>query len=149
MRIPRGRHEDVRKMEHDPHWSKLKNLVYRTLLSNIIEDSCSGEHPHPTAAIQLVIDRSIQEHSKRMLVGMKDTSQPDPTTQHRSSEAPAPQPLAPQRSHHLNRSLIRSLYRPLQASKRHRTHRLSRILGRNSTVYDARDLQQIVRRTRL
>ena len=72
MRIQRGRHEDVGKTEHDPHWSKLKSLVHRTLLSDIIEGSCSSEHPHRTAAIQLVLDRSIQERGKRMLVGMKD-----------------------------------------------------------------------------
>ena len=67
-------------MEHDLYWSKLKPLVDRTSLSSIIEGSCSGEHPHRMSAIQLVLDRSIQEHGKRMLVGMKDASQPDPTT---------------------------------------------------------------------
>ena len=81
--------------EHDLYWSKLKPLVDRTSLSSIVGGSCSGEHPHRTAAIQVVPDRSIQEHGKRMLAGTKDASQPGPTTQHRSSEALAPQLPAP------------------------------------------------------
>ena len=94
-------------MEHDLFWSKLKPFVDRTVLSNIIESSCTGENSHRTAAMELVLERSIQERRKRLLVKAKDVSPPDPTTPHQSSEVlrpqlqppapttvPAPQPLS-------------------------------------------------------
>ena len=76
-------------MEHDLFWSKLKPSVDRTLLSNIIESSCSGEHSHRTATMELVLERSIQGRCERMSV--KGASPPDPTPQHQSSEAIASQ----------------------------------------------------------
>jgi hypothetical protein len=82
-------------MEHDLFWSRLKPLVDRASISNLIESSCSGEHSHRTAAMELVLERSIQERRKRALVKVKDASQPDPTPQHQSSEALAPQLRSP------------------------------------------------------
>lgn len=77
-------------MEHDLFCSRLKPLVDRTLLFNIIEGSCLGEHPHRAAAMELVLGRSIQQRRERMLVKVKDP-QPDPNMQHQSSEDLTPQ----------------------------------------------------------
>ena len=82
-------------MEHGFYWSKLKPLADPALLPNIIESSCSGEHSHRTAAMELVLERSIQERRKRMLVKMKDASQQGPTTQNPSNEVLTPQPQPP------------------------------------------------------
>lgn len=82
-------------MEHNLFLSELKPLVDRTLLFNIIESSCSGKNSHRTAAIELVLERSIQERRKRVLVNAKDALQPDPVPQHQSSEALTPQLQSP------------------------------------------------------
>ncbi|KAF9793429.1 hypothetical protein BJ322DRAFT_1103824 [Thelephora terrestris] len=89
-------HKDIREREHDLFCSKLKPLVDRTLLFDIIEDSCLGEHPHRAAAMELVLERSIQQRRERMLVKVKDP-QPDPNMQHQSSEdlTPKLQPPTP------------------------------------------------------
>ena len=82
-------------MEHDLFWSKLKPTVDRTLLFNIIQSSCLGEHSHRTVAMELVLERSIQERRKGVLAKAKDASQPDSTAQHQSSEVLAPQLRSP------------------------------------------------------
>ena len=80
--VPFGRHKGVREMEHELFQSRLKPLVDRALISDIIESSSSGGHPHRTAAMELVIERSIQGRRERMLAKAKSAPQP----------APAPQP---------------------------------------------------------
>ena len=69
-------------MEYELYRSKLKPLVNRTLVRNIIESSSSGEHPHHSVAIGLIFEKSIQEHYERMLQKAKTTPGP----------APAPEP---------------------------------------------------------
>ena len=54
-------------MEHELFQSKLKPLVDRALISDAIESSCSGEHPHRAAAIELILERSIQDRRERVL----------------------------------------------------------------------------------
>ena len=78
-------------MEHDLFWSKLKPSVDRTLLSNIIGNSCSGKHsPYGGHGAG-----PIQERLKKMLMKVNDAPQLDPTTQHQGNEALTPQPPAP------------------------------------------------------
>ena len=81
-------------MEHELFQSKLKALVDRALLSDIIESSSSGEHLHRTVAIELVLERSIQERHEKELAKVKRVSQPDraPQPKIRSTE-PATTPI--------------------------------------------------------
>ena len=65
-------------MEYELFRSKLKPLVNRTLIPNIIESSSSGEHPHHALAMGLILERSIQERLERMSK-TTNTSQPDST----------------------------------------------------------------------
>ena len=85
-------------MEYELFRSKLKPLVDCASIINIIENSSSGEHPHRTAVVGLILERSIEERLKRM---SEKASRPDPTFQpKRSTETPTSpisrvQPLAP------------------------------------------------------
>ena len=54
-------------MEHELFQSKLKPLVDRALISDAIESSSSGEHPHRAAAIELILERSIRDRRERVL----------------------------------------------------------------------------------
>ena len=88
-------------MEHELFQSKLKPLVDRALLSDIIESSSTGEHPHRAAAMELILERSIQERLERKLTKVKNSEQPNPAPQPEgSSETPITpiqkvKPLAP------------------------------------------------------
>lgn len=103
MCLPRGRHKDVREMEHELFQSKLKPLVDRALLSDMIESSSSGEHPHRTAAVELILERSIQERRERMSAKVESDLQPDlvpepkrtTTTPIPEAKPPAPAPQLP------------------------------------------------------
>ena len=76
-------------MEYELFRSKLKPLVNRALIPNIIESSSSGERPHHKVAIGLVLERSIKERRERMSK-IKNTSQPDSTSQvERNADNPA------------------------------------------------------------
>ena len=68
-------------MEYELFRSKLKPLVDCASIVNIIDNSSSGEHPHRTAAVGLILERSIEERRKRMLEKVQKASQPDPTSQ--------------------------------------------------------------------
>ena len=83
-------------MEYELFRSKLKPLVDRASISDIIGTSSSGEHPHRTAAMGLLLESSIREHRHRMSEKVMDTSQSDPTSHpERSTETPtAPTPTA-------------------------------------------------------
>ena len=93
-------------MEHELFQSKLKHSVDGALISNIIRGSSSGGNSHRAAAVELILERSIQEHRKRTSAKIR-TFRPKPTPQlEKSSEelnisipqvqlpspSPAPQP---------------------------------------------------------
>lgn len=78
-------HKDIREMEHTLFQSTLKPLVDRALLSDIIGSSSSGEHPYRSAAMVLILERSIQERRER-IAAIEKASQPAQPT--KSSEAP-------------------------------------------------------------
>ena len=84
-------------MEHELFQSKLKPLVDSALIPYMIENSSSGEHPYRTAALELILERSIQERRKRILEkARRDTPQQDPPPQPKPSstvlKAPIQQP---------------------------------------------------------
>ena len=94
----RDSHKDVREMEYELYRCKLKPLVNPTLIRSIIETSSAGEHPHYSVAMGLVIEKSIQEHHKRMLKKAKDSqpaSTPEPKTSTEAPTAPIPQAKPP------------------------------------------------------
>ena len=93
-------------MEYELFRSKLKPLVNRSLIPDIIVNSSSGEHPHRTVAMGLIIERSIQERRKRTLEKGKNASPPDspsqpegrtetPTTPIQQAQPPSPVPVPP------------------------------------------------------
>jgi hypothetical protein len=83
-------------MEHELFQSKLKRHVDDALLSKIIESSSTGEHPHRTAAMELVIERSVRDRRERMAMKAKNTSRPDLTPQPKGGNAvQQEQPPAP------------------------------------------------------
>ena len=88
-------------MEYGLYRFRLKSLVDRALIRNIIESSASGEHPHYSVAMGLVIEKSIQEHRRRVSRKAKKdsklTSKPEPKTSTEAPTAPIPQakPLTP------------------------------------------------------
>ena len=97
-------------MEHELFQSKLKPLVDGASISDIIESFSSGEHPHRTAAMELILERSIQERRERILAKIKSISPQDPAPQPRRSAetatiptpkvvppAPTPAPQPPSR----------------------------------------------------
>ncbi|KAF9793441.1 hypothetical protein BJ322DRAFT_1155521 [Thelephora terrestris] len=125
-------YKDIREMEHELFQSKLKPLVDGALISYIIEGSSSGEHLHRTAALELILERSIQERRKRILAKAKNNgSQPDATHQPTGSSktpkvpiqqvqpptptpAPAPQPQ-PQSYNFIAHYLARTAPAPVKA----------------------------------
>jgi len=78
-------------MEHELFRSKLKPSVDGALLSNIIRGSSSGGNSHRAAAIELVLERSIQERRQRTSNGGRKGRMPQqrPTPQlEKSDEEP-------------------------------------------------------------
>ena len=49
-------------MQHELFYSKLRPLVDDSSLLEIIRSSYSGENPHRAAAMEMIFERSIQEH---------------------------------------------------------------------------------------
>jgi hypothetical protein len=88
-------------MEHELFQSKLKPSVDGALLSDIIRSSSSGEHSHRTAAMELILERSIQGRRERVSKKVEDSLQPDPTPKPKRSEPlkttsqPAERPTPP------------------------------------------------------
>lgn len=85
-------------MEYKLYHSKLKPLVNRTLIRNVIESSSTGEYPHHSVAMELIIEKSIQEHRKKILKaknGSKPASAPRPKTSTKAPTAPTPQAKPP------------------------------------------------------
>jgi hypothetical protein len=76
-------------MEHEFFKSKLKRSVDVSLVSDIIRSSSLGLDLHRTAAIELVLETSIEERRERMFTKAKNSIQPDPTPQSKwANEAP-------------------------------------------------------------
>ena len=65
-------------MEHELFQYKLKHLVDRDLISDIIESCSSGGHPHRAAAVELILGRSIQDRHERVSTKVENASQLDP-----------------------------------------------------------------------
>ena len=68
-------------MEHELFQSELKPSVDGTLISSMIRGSSLGLNSHRAAAMELIIERSIQDRSERMLAKAKDELGPDPALQ--------------------------------------------------------------------
>ena len=64
-------------MQHQLFHSKLKQSVEDSSLLEMIETSSSGENPHRAATMEMIFERSIQEHRERAALSAKE-----PTTQH-------------------------------------------------------------------
>ena len=74
-------------MEHELFQSKLKPSVDGALISDMIRSSSSGLNSHRTAAMELIIERSIQERRERTFRQARSSLGPDPTPQPKG-EAP-------------------------------------------------------------
>jgi hypothetical protein len=96
-------------MEHELFQSKMKPSVDAASVSDIIRSSSSGLNPHRTAAIELILGRSIEERRERILAGDRFWSDPTPQPKRTSeapktptpqvqSSAPAPAPQPPSES---------------------------------------------------
>ena len=81
-------------MEHELFQSKLKASVDGALVSEMIRSSSSGLNSHRAAALELIIEKSIQEHRERMTRKAKDSLRPDPTPQPKSEAPNIPTPQA-------------------------------------------------------
>jgi hypothetical protein len=68
-------------MEHEFFHSKLKPSVDGVLVSDMIRSSSSGLNSHRTAAIELILERSIEEHRERMFDKAKNNLRRDSTPQ--------------------------------------------------------------------
>jgi len=71
-------------MEHELFQSELKPSVDGALISGMIRSSSSGLHSHRTAAMGLILERSIQERRERMLTKAKNSLRLDPAPQSKS-----------------------------------------------------------------
>jgi len=79
-------------MEHEFFQSELKPLVDDALVPDIIRSSSSGLNSHRAAAIELILERSIQDRRERMLTKAKSRPRPNPTPQPESEAPDAPTP---------------------------------------------------------
>jgi len=88
-------------MEYELFRSKLKPSIDGALIPGMIRGSSSGLNSHRTAAMELIIEGSIQERRERMFEKAKKNLRPDPIPQpKRTSEArnisiPEVQPSVP------------------------------------------------------
>lgn len=79
------------EMEQELFQSKLRPFVDHALISDIIETSSTGKHPHRTEAMGWILKSSIQERCQRKKV--KNASRSDPASQPEgSTETPVPAP---------------------------------------------------------
>jgi len=58
-------------MEHELFQSKLKPLVDEASVLKMIRSISSGENSHRAAAVELVLERSVQERRKRMIAKVR------------------------------------------------------------------------------
>jgi len=73
-------------MEHELFQSELKPSVDGALISGMIRSSSSGLHSHRAAAMELILEKSIQDRRERMLTKAKNSLRPDPAPQLKSGE---------------------------------------------------------------
>ena len=96
-------------MEHELFQSKLKPSVDGALISDIIRGSSSGLNSYRAVAMELIIERSIQDRRERMFTKAKNNLRPDPSLQPKGTskapsisipevQPPAPAPQPPSRS---------------------------------------------------
>ena len=77
-------------MEHELFQSKLKSSIDAILISGIIRSSSSSLNSHRTAAMELILQRTIWDRRERMFGKAKNSVRPDPTPQpKRASEVPS------------------------------------------------------------
>ena len=77
-------------MEHELFQSELKPSVDGALISSMIRSSSSGLHSHRAVAMELIMERSIQDRRGRVLAEAKNRLRPDPTPQPKSGAPDAP-----------------------------------------------------------
>jgi hypothetical protein len=117
-------------MEHELFQSKLKPSVDVTLASDIIRSSSSGLDLHRTAAIELVLERSIQERRGRVPTkaknGLRRDSTPQPKrtngapgTPPSQEQSPAPAPATQPPSQSLPDDTAEIVAGPASASTKH------------------------------
>ena len=84
-------------MEHELFQSQLKPSVDSSLVSEIIRSTSLGIHSHRAAAMELIIERSIQERRERKFTKAKNSSRRDPAPQPKieAPNTPAPQVQSP------------------------------------------------------
>jgi len=84
-------------MEHELFQSELKPSVDGSLVSDIIRSTSSGTNSYRAAAMELIIERSIQERRERKFTKAENSVRPDPTPQPKIEvlNTPAPQVRSP------------------------------------------------------
>ena len=75
-------------MEYELFQSELKSSVNGALISGMIRSSSSGLHSHRAAAMELILERSIQDRRERVLAEAKNGLPSDPAPRS-ESEAPS------------------------------------------------------------
>jgi len=81
-------------MEYELFKSELKPSVDGTLISGMIRSSSSGLHSHRAAAMELILERSIQDRRERIVAKAKNSLRPDPTPQPKGGAPDIPNPQA-------------------------------------------------------
>jgi len=71
-------------MEHELFQSELKSSVDGVLISGMIRSSSSGLNSHRAAAMELILERSIQDRRERVLAEAGKSLRSDPTPQPKS-----------------------------------------------------------------
>ena len=79
-------------MEHNLFRSGVRHWVDATLLPNIIRNSSSGENSHRAAAMELLLERSIEDCRKRMLTKSENALQLVPKGDSRGGALPNDNP---------------------------------------------------------
>ena len=97
-------------MEHELFQSELKASVDGTLVSDMIRSSSSGLNSHRTSAMELIIERCIQERRERMIRKAKNSLRPDHT--HRP-KTEVPSTSTPQVQSSISATASQSLSRSL------------------------------------
>jgi len=84
-------------MEHELLQSKLKPPVDSSLVSDITRSISSGTNSYRAAAMELIIERSIQKRRERNFTKAENSLRPDPTPQPKIEmpNTPAPQVRSP------------------------------------------------------
>jgi len=79
-------------MEYELFRSELKPSVDGALISSMIRSSSSGLNSHRAAAMELILERSIQDRRERMLAKAKNSLPSDPAPQPKGGAQDVPTP---------------------------------------------------------